>query len=84
MKAQYLLITLTLTSFQTIAGECELLGKSKPVGTQILITNSDGKSYEILCAEVAEMHYVNGKAQIKTTQARWAKKITNDEGEDCW
>lgn len=84
MKATLILISIFLMPLQALANGCELFGKNKSIGTEILITDKNGESHEMLCAEVAELHYVNGKAQIKHSQPKWAKKITNDFGEDCW
>jgi len=86
MKTILIFTSISLLPLQALANGngCELFGKNKPIGTEILITDKNGESHEMLCAKVAELHYVNGKAKIKHTQPKWAKKITDHFGEDCW
>lgn len=84
MKKILFISAIFLVPLPVFADGCELFGKEKPVGTEILVTDEKGVSYEMLCAEVVELHYVDGKVKIKSSEKHWAKKITNDFGEDCW
>ena len=84
MKTIILASCLMVTPLLASADGCELLGETKSIGTEIYITDGEGVGYEMLCANVAEIHYVDGKAKVKNTKPQWAERITNDLGDDCW
>lgn len=84
MKKILFICSLVFYPVTVLANGCPLLGKIKPIGTQILIKDAKGRNHEMLCAEVAQLYMVNGKVRIKKTSPKWVKKITNALGEDCW